>query len=73
MTDRRYPPPDHDWWRSEMGMGMCRRCGEERLVHKIIDGWGERHYCQVCSHDWTLSRHTTWQARTAVKSGSTGE
>jgi hypothetical protein len=73
MTDRRYPPPDHDWWRSEMGIGMCRRCGEERLVHRITDGWGEQNFCQVCSHSWTVTQHPTWQARAAVKSGSTGE
>jgi len=54
---------------------MCRRCGEERLVHKIIDGWGERNYCQVCSHDWTPKTHAEWQTRqqAGIKVGSTGE
>ena len=49
-----YPPPEHDWWRSEMGIKMCRKCGEDRLTHIITDGWGSRYFCQVCSHDWKL-------------------
>jgi ssDNA-binding Zn-finger/Zn-ribbon topoisomerase 1 len=77
MTERRYPPPNDDWWASEQGKGMCRRCGEERMVHKITDGWGEQNFCAVCSHSWVLKSNATWQSRAAMgkvlKVGSTGE
>ncbi len=46
-----------------MGKGMCRKCGEERLVHKVIDGWGEQNYCDVCSHSWVIRTNRTWQTR----------
>lgn len=63
-----YPHPDDDWWRSEMGQKTCPKCMEDRLTHSIIDGWGTRSYCDVCSHAWVPVTHSTWQAK-----GSTGE
>lgn len=66
-----YPPPESDWWRSEMGQRMCRRCGEDRLTHIVKDGWGEQWFCSVCSHSWNAITHRTWQPRQRV--GSTGE
>ena len=72
-----YPGPDEDWYRSEQGKGMCRKCGEERLVHKISDGWGEQNFCKVCSHSWKIT-NPEWQTREQagkpiVRFGSTGE
>ncbi len=73
----RYPPPDDDWWRSEMGKQTCRGCGEDRLTHSIVDGWGEQVYCQVCSRSWVVKTHSTWQTRAqagkTIKVGTTGE
>jgi hypothetical protein len=75
MSERRYPAPDSDWWTSKQGRGMCRRCGEERLVHRVIDGWGEQNFCQVCSNSWIVKSHAEWQPReqAGVPVGSTGE
>lgn len=67
-----YPPPDSDWWSSEKGIRMCRRCGEDVMTHIVKDGWGERWYCQVCSHDWIPVTHPTWQEK-PPKAGTTGE
>lgn len=39
------------WYRVGPG-GMCPRCGEERLVTKVEDRNGPRHYCDVCAHEW---------------------
>ena len=64
-----YPPPEDDWWRSEMGKKTCPKCMEDRLTHIVKDGWGERNYCQVCSFAWFPKTHATWQP----KVGSTGE
>jgi hypothetical protein len=75
MSERSYPPPDSDWWTSKQGTGMCRRCGEERLVHRIIDGWGEQNFCQVCSNSWIVKSYAAWKTReqAGVPVGTTGE
>ena len=50
------------------------------MTHSIIDGWGEKMYCPVCSHDWTVRTNPTWKTRQEMgipvgrmKAGSTGE
>lgn len=73
--NRSYPPPNDDWWKSEKGIRMCRRCGEDRMTHIITDGWGQQMYCDVCSHSWIVSVNPTWQTRQqmGVRVGSTGD
>jgi hypothetical protein len=76
VSERRYPAPDSDWWTSKQGKGMCRKCGEERLVHRVIDGWGEQNFCQVCSNSWVVKSHAEWKTREQAGvpiSGSTGD
>lgn len=45
-----------DWWASKPGRGMCKKCGEERLVHEVADSRGVQHFCQVCSHQWWVEK-----------------
>jgi hypothetical protein len=75
MSERRYPPPDSDWWTSKQGVGMCRKCGEERLVDRIIDGFGEQNFCKICSNHWIVKSNAEWQTREQMgaRIGSTGE
>jgi hypothetical protein len=71
-----YPPPEDDWWRSEKGITMCRRCGEDRMTHTVTDGWGVQRYCDVCSHSWIVKSHAEWKTREQAGvpiSGSTGD
>lgn len=75
MTGR-YPQPDSDWWRSEMGKRMCKRCGEDRLTHLVTDGWGQQMFCDVCSHSWVIRSNAEWQTREqmgVVIGSTTGE
>ena len=54
---------DNDWWASTPGLGMCKKCGEERLVHQVADGRGVRNFCPVCANEWWLSgplTHAEW-------------
>lgn len=44
-----------------MGKGMCRGCGEERLVHAVTDFRGTQHFCQVCSRSWwVVGKDRNW-------------
>lgn len=50
-----YPPHASGWWTSDLGKGMCRSCGEERLVHAVTDIRGEQHFCRVCGNSWWIT------------------
>jgi hypothetical protein len=57
-----YPPPEDDWWRVGPGKGMCKKCGEERMVHQVVDFRGIQHFCQVCAHAWwVIGKDRNWR------------
>jgi hypothetical protein len=61
--ERRYPHPHDDWWTIGPGKGLCRKCGEERLVTKVQDFRGIQMFCQVCSHHWWyIGRDKAWRS-----------
>ena len=62
MNDRKFPPPKDDWWTIGPGKGLCRKCGEERLVTEVTDFRGVQMFCQVCSHHWWhVGRDKPWR------------
>jgi len=59
-----FPPPEDDWWRSEMGKRTCRNpdCGEDRLTHSLTDWRGEQLHCDVCGETfWILGKDKPWR------------
>lgn len=44
-----------DWYAVGPGRSMCKKCGEERLVHQVADARGVQNVCQVCAHAWWIS------------------
>jgi hypothetical protein len=61
--ERAYPGPNDDWWIVGPGKGMCKSCGEERLVTKVQDFRGIQMFCQVCSRSWWyIGRDKPWRS-----------
>lgn len=46
---------DDDWYASGPGRGMCKKCGEERLVQQVGDRRGVQNFCMVCGHSWWIN------------------
>lgn len=34
----------------------CPRCGEFRMIDRIIDSLGIRYFCQVCAHEFRVRK-----------------
>lgn len=57
MNPQHYPAHSDDWWRVGPGKGMCRKCGEERIVSRVEDARGVQMVCDVCTNSWWVVKH----------------